>query len=36
MKDYDEVDEIYTSFIKRVVAVVIIFSCLFAYLIVSA
>ena len=34
--NYDETDEIYTSLIKRVVAVVVIFSCLFAYMMVSA
>lgn len=33
---YDETDEIYTTLIKRVVTVVIILSCTFAYLIVSA
>lgn len=35
-KDFDEVDEIYVAFIKKILAVVIIFICLFIYLVVTA
>ena len=33
---FDEVDEIYTAFIKRMVIVTIIFACVFAYIVVTA
>lgn len=34
--NYDAVDEIYVSFLKKMVAVVVIFICLFIYLMVTA
>jgi hypothetical protein len=34
--NYDEVDEIYVAFIKRIVLVTIIFVCLIGYLMVAA
>lgn len=34
--NYDSADDIYVAFIKKIIAVVIIFICLFVYLMVTA
>lgn len=33
---YDNVDEIYTAFIKKIVVVTILFACAFAYIVLTA
>lgn len=33
--NYDAVDEIYASFLKKIVAIIIVFICFFIYLVVT-